>query len=87
MIIGWSEENPFPMIGGSEPPEEPKQVQPKTATTYSGTVSGHGKAGTTPYDRVMSIIEEEEHAEARKRKHEVEDASKANIGAATDNTV
>lgn len=30
MVIGYSKENPFPMIGGSDPPAAPKQ--PKLST-------------------------------------------------------
>lgn len=75
MILGWSGENPFPMIGGSEPPPEPVKPKIKVATSYSGAMSGHGKPGTasTPHDRVMAIIGEEERREKEKRASEVEE--------------
>lgn len=69
-IMGWSEENPFPMIGGSEPPAPPKKVEPKRATTWSGGVSGHNKG--SPHDRVMAIIEKEEEREKEGRAKEVQ---------------
>lgn len=72
MVIGWSGENPFPMIGGSEPPPEPKKPKVQKTTTWSGAVSGHSKDGTTPHDRVMKIIDEEERKEAEERRKEVE---------------
>lgn len=71
MVLGWSGENPFPMIGGSEPPEEPKKPKIKVATTWSSTVSGHSSASGTPHDRVMAIIGQEERREAEMRKKEV----------------
>ena len=72
MVLGYSAENPFPMVGGSEPPSEPKKPKIKVATTWSGTVSGHGKEDSTPHDRVMKIIGEEERREAGDRRQEVE---------------
>lgn len=62
MIMGWSGENPYPMIGGTEPPPAPAKPKVKVATSASGTFSGHGggSAGTTPHERVMRIIEKEE---------------------------
>lgn len=72
MVLGWSGENPFPMIGGSEPPPEPQKPKIKVATTWSGGVSGHGRGGTTPHDRVMAIINEEERKEAESRRKEIE---------------
>lgn len=79
MIIGWSGENPFPMIGGSEPPPEPKKPKVRVATSASGAWSGHAGAnkGTTPHDRVMKIIEKEEEREAKQRAEEVERSKKA----------
>ncbi len=72
MVLGWSGENPFPMIGGSEPPLEPQKPTIKVATSWSGAVSGHGKEGSTPHERVMAIIEKEEEREADSRKKDVE---------------
>lgn len=72
MILGYSAENPFPMIGGSEPPPEPKKPAIKVSTSWSGTVSGHGREQTTPHDRVMAIITEEERKESELRRKEVE---------------
>jgi hypothetical protein len=71
MISGWSEENPFPMIGGVEAPAPPKKIQPKRATTWSGGVSGHSKGN--PHDRVMAIIEKEEEKEKKGRALEVQE--------------
>lgn len=73
MVLGWSGENPFPMIGGSEPPSEPEKPQIKVATSWSGNVSGHNSARTpgTPHDRVMAIIKGDESREADDRKKEV----------------
>ena len=76
MVLGWSGENPFPMIGGAEPPREPTKPKIKVATSWSGTVSGHGKQATTPHDRVIAIIGEEERRQAEGRKKEVLEAEK-----------
>lgn len=73
MILGWSGENPFPMIGGFQPMPAPKAPKPRVATSWSGNVSGHGKEGSTPHERVMAIIDKEEEREAKKRKKEVEE--------------
>lgn len=78
MILGWSNENPFPMIGGVEPPPPPKKKEPKRATTWSGGVSGHS-AGT-PHDRVMAIIKEDEEQEAKAREAEVREFEKEKGG-------
>lgn len=78
MILGYSGENPFPMIGGSEPPLEPKKPKVKVATSASGYWSGHsGREVNTPHERVMKIIEKEEEREAEKRAEEVRRAEKA----------
>lgn len=66
MIIGWSLENPFPMIGGVEPPEPPKMPKIKRATTWSNTSAGHS-ANSTPHERVINIIKAEEEREAKAR--------------------
>ena len=66
MIIGWSLENPFPMIGGMEPPEPPKAPKIKRAPTWSNTSAGHA-ADSTPHDRVINIIKAEEEREAKSR--------------------
>jgi hypothetical protein len=66
MIIGWSLENPFPMIGGVEPPEPPKMPKIRRATTWSNTSAGHA-ADSTPHDRVLNIIKAEEEKEAKAR--------------------
>ncbi|KAF2725994.1 hypothetical protein K431DRAFT_290479 [Polychaeton citri CBS 116435] len=66
MILGWSAENPFPMIGGNEPPPEPKKAQPKLAKTWSPTVSGHGKGEV--HERIMNILNKEEEREAEERR-------------------
>ena len=73
MVLGWSAENPFPMIGGSEPPPEPAKPKIKVATTWSGAVSGHGSAKdtSTPHERVMAIITNDERREAEGRKKDV----------------
>lgn len=66
MIIGWSLENPFPMIGGSEPPAPPKAEKIKRATTWSNNCAGHA-ANSTPHERVLKIIEADEEREAKAR--------------------
>ena len=76
MVLGYSGENPFPMIGGSEPPPKPEKPKVKVATSWSSSASGHGKGVTTPHDRVMNIITEEERREAERRKTEVEKDTK-----------
>ncbi len=65
------------MIGGSEPPPEPKKPKVKVASSWSGTVSGHGgaSAGRTPHDRVMAIINKEEQKEAEARRKDVLDSA------------
>jgi len=80
MVLGFSGENPFPMIGGMEPPPEPKQPKVRVVTSASGAVSGHGgkgSNGSTPHDRIMAIIEREEGREREKRAEEVRLAEKA----------
>ena len=78
MILGWSGENPFPMIGGTAPPPPPKKPKIKVAASASGTFSGHGgKEGATPHERVMAIIDREEEREAKQRKEIVEREKKA----------
>lgn len=71
MVLGWSNENPFPMIGGVEPPPQPQKPKLQAASTWSGSVSGH-REQSTPHDRVVAIITEEERREAEGRKKEVE---------------
>lgn len=73
MVLGWSGENPYPMIGGSEPPPEPVKPKVKAATSASGYVSGHSSSNNpgTPHDRVMAIIKEDERREAEARKKDV----------------
>lgn len=85
MVLGWSAENPFPMIGGSEPPPEPVKPKIKVATTWSGTVSGHGSSAKdtgTPHDRVIAIIKDDERREAEERKKDVlsAESEKGKIG-------
>ena len=63
MVLGWSGENPFPMVGGSEPPPEPTKPKVKVATTWSAAMSGHGKDLSTPIDRLNAIMGEEERRE------------------------
>ena len=78
MVLGYSGENPFPMIGGTEPPPEPKKPKMRVVTSTSANVSGHsGKLGGTPHERVMAIIEKEEEREKEKRAEEVRLAEKA----------
>ncbi|KAK0940327.1 hypothetical protein LTR29_008066 [Friedmanniomyces endolithicus] len=78
LILGWSAENPYPMIGGIEPPPPPKAPKMKVVTSTSGTVSGHGgKDGSTPHDRVMAIIVKEEEREAKAGAEIVEREKKA----------
>ena len=77
MVMGWSAENPFPMIGGSEPPAEPKKPTIKVATTWSSRSSGHSGDSGTPHDRVMAIISEEERREAKTREKDVLDSAGA----------
>ncbi|KAK4554551.1 hypothetical protein LTR86_008406 [Recurvomyces mirabilis] len=67
LLLGWSAENPYPMIGGSEPPPEPKKPKMRVATSASGYVSGHGGGSGNPHERVMAIIEREEEREAKER--------------------
>lgn len=84
MVIGWSKECPYPEIGGSEPPPKPaKPKEPKRATTYSASMSGHTKdAGETPHDRVMAIIRSEEEKEAQLRADAVAVAEFEKMGGA-----
>ena len=70
MLLGWSGENPFPMIGGHDPPPKPSKPKAKTSSSWSGGVSGHSAKGT-PADRVMAIIAQEERNEADARKQQV----------------
>lgn len=72
MVLGWSAENPYPMIGGSEPPAAPEKPKVKVATSWSSTLSGHGEGVDTPHDRVMAILTEEERKQAEGRKKEVQ---------------
>ena len=72
MVLGWSGDNPFPMIGGVEPPPKPEKPKVKVATSWSGTVSGHGRDDSTPHERVMAIITAEEKKEADGRRKEIE---------------
>ena len=76
MILGWSGENPYPMIEGEAPEKPREKPKPKVSTSWSGTVSGHASPGT-PHDRVMAIISEDEKREAKKREEEVRIAEKA----------
>ena len=76
MILGWSAENPYPMIGGVVPEKPKEKPKVRVATSWSGTVSGHASPGT-PHDRVVAIIAEEERKEAKKREEEVRLAGKA----------
>ncbi|KAM3420004.1 hypothetical protein BST61_g3315 [Cercospora zeina] len=73
-IIGYSNENPFPMLGGVEP-EQPKQKStpaPKVAKTWSNFAAGHSKAqGETPHDRVMAIIKDDDEKEAKLREIQI----------------
>ncbi|KAK5127813.1 hypothetical protein LTR85_004929 [Meristemomyces frigidus] len=69
MLMGFSNENPYREIGGSDPPPEPKKVIPRAAKSVSGSYSGHGgKLGANPHDRVMAIIEKEEEREAKEKR-------------------
>ncbi|KAF2774571.1 hypothetical protein EJ03DRAFT_323135 [Teratosphaeria nubilosa] len=82
MILGWSGENPYPMIGGVAPepaPARPKLPGPtRVAASASVRYSGHGGAPeSTPLQRVMAIIDKEEGKEAKKRADEVRIAEKA----------
>ncbi|KAK3075756.1 hypothetical protein LTR53_000694 [Teratosphaeriaceae sp. CCFEE 6253] len=74
MILGWSGENPYPMIGGIAPPPPKKAPKMRVVTSASATVSGHGGGGkeSTPHDRVMAIIAKEEEREAKARREIVE---------------
>ncbi|SMR51345.1 unnamed protein product [Zymoseptoria tritici ST99CH_1E4] len=81
MVLGYSEENPFPMLGGVEPPKPKKRKAPRVATTWSNHVAGHSEAlGGTPHDRVMRIIEEDEAREARLRELQVQEWGEENVG-------
>ena len=84
MILGWSAENPYPDIGGSEPPPPPsKPKEPKRPATYSASMSGHSKAmGETPHDRVMEIIRAEDEREAKARALEVSSGADEKFGGA-----
>ena len=86
MVLGWSAENPFPMIGGSEPPPEPTKPNIKVATSWSGSVSGHKDTGT-PHDRVMAIISEDERREAEVRRKAVLEAENEKGGIGVDAAV
>jgi hypothetical protein len=81
MICGYSDENPFPMLGGVEPPPPPKKKEPKIAKTWSNAVAGHSETqGETPHDRVMKIIEEDEAREARLRELQVREWGEEKAG-------
>lgn len=81
MLMGFSNENPYRELGGSDPPPEPKKIVQRAANSVSGAYSGHGgkNVGATPHDRVMAIIEQEEEREAKKKRelfeklHKVDD--------------
>lgn len=80
-LLGWSGENPFPMLGGviPDPPRKPKV--PRVAKTWSNAVSGHSRAeGETPHDRVMAIIREDEEREARLRELQVREWGEEVVG-------
>lgn len=71
MVIGYSNENPFPMLGGSEPPKPKEKPKPKPAKTWSNTAAGHSTAqGATPHDRIMAIIKDDEERAAKEREME-----------------
>ena len=74
-IIGYSNENPFPMLGGVEPePPKPKPKAPKVAKTWSNYASGHSDSkGQTPHDRVMAIIRDDDEKEAKLRELQVKE--------------
>ena len=78
-ILGWSGENPFPMLGGVTP-DPPKKVLAPRVRSAAPAYSGHGGGrykGMNPHDRVMAIIDREEEREAEKRAEEVRIAEKA----------
>jgi hypothetical protein len=90
MVLGWSAENPFPMIGGSEPPLEPTKPAIKVATSWSGSMIGHGNSAKdtgTPHDRVMAIISDEERREAEGRRKDVLQAENEKGGIGVDAAV
>ncbi|KAI6825578.1 hypothetical protein KC333_g1868 [Hortaea werneckii] len=79
-VLGWSGENPFPMIGGAEPPDAPKKaLMPQVKRSAAPAYSGHrcGPSNSTPHERIMAIIAREEEREAKKRAEEVQIAEKA----------
>ncbi|RMY34934.1 hypothetical protein D0866_04938 [Hortaea werneckii] len=79
-VLGWSGENPFPMIGGAEPPDAPKKaLMPQEKRSAAPAYSGHrcGPSNSTPHERIMAIIAREEEREAKKRAEEVQIAEKA----------
>lgn len=71
-IIGWSKENPYPMIGGTEPPAPPKKPKLPKTKTWSNAMAGHSESHGNPHDRIMAIINAEDEAEAKQRARELE---------------
>jgi hypothetical protein len=72
MVIGYSNENPFPMLGGVEPPKPSQKKAPKVAKTWSTTAAGHSaNNGATPHDRIMAIIQDDEAKAAKEREKEI----------------
>lgn len=70
MVMGYSNENPFPMLGGVEPPPPQKKKEPRRAKTWSNHMAGHRGDGT-PHERIMAIIQAEDDKEAKAREKEV----------------
>ncbi|KAK5108023.1 hypothetical protein LTR62_008858 [Meristemomyces frigidus] len=80
MLLGYTNENPYPSIGGSEPPPKPRKdlgAPRRKVTSASGYVSGHSGGKGNPHERVMAIIAREEEREAREREEIVRMGEKA----------
>lgn len=81
VLLGWSGENPFPMLGGVVPDAPKKPKAPKVAKTWSNAVSGHRQVeGETPHDRVMAIIKADEEREAKLRELQVKEWGEKGMG-------
>lgn len=80
-LLGWSAENPFPMLGGVIPEPPKKKPAPRLAKTWSNAVSGHSRVeGETPHDRIMAIIRDDEEREARLRELQVREWGEKGMG-------
>lgn len=79
MILGYSGQNPYPMIGGTAPEFEKKPNMPtsRKQDTYN-MYSGHENQ-VPVHDRIMAIIDDAEKKEAKARGEEVKKSMGADV--------